>query len=96
MRWRFTLLHGVPIALNMMLVAFALWQLFWVSDAQRDLGLRSFAAFYVVGGLVMVIAGVTAMSHLVFGEAGPRRLLYLSLVNMWIPTLLLLVLFMVR
>jgi len=96
MKLRFPLLYVAPIALNLLLAAFTAWQLLWVPDTERDLGLRAFAAFYVVGGLVMVIAGITAISQLVFGETGPRRLLYSSLVNMWVPTSLLLVLFMAR
>lgn len=93
MKRRFVLLQLVPLALNALLVAFTVWQLVWVPDHERDFGLQSFAAFYAIGGLVMVIAGITAVSQLVFGDPGPRRLLYLSLVNMWVPTLLLLVLF---
>jgi uncharacterized membrane protein len=93
---RFVLLQLAPVVLNGLLVAFTLWQLRWVPESERDLGLRSFAAFYAVGGVVMVTAGITAVSQLVFGDPGPRRLLYLSLVNMWVPTLLLLVLFLAR
>ena len=94
MKLRFVLLQLVPLALNVLLLAFTVWQLVWVSEAERDLGLQAFAGFYAVGGLVMVMAGITAISQLVFGEPGPRRLLYLSLVNMWVPTILLLVLFL--
>lgn len=93
---RVVLLQLVPLALNVLLVAFTVWQLVWVPAHERDFGLRSFAVFYAVGGLVMVVAGITAVSQLVFGEPGPRKLLYVSLVNMWVPTLLLLVLFLFR
>ena len=94
MKPSFVLLQLVPLTLNVLLVAFTLWQLAWVPEYERDLGLRAFAGFYVVGGVVMVMSGITAVSQLVFGDPGPRRLLYLSLVNMWVPTILLLVLFL--
>lgn len=94
MKWRFVALYALPVALNLLLVAFTVWQLAWVPENERDLGLHAFAGFYALGGLVMVISGATAVSKLVFGDTGPRRLLYLSLINMWVPTILLLVLFL--
>lgn len=94
MKWRFIALYAFPVALNLLLIAFTLWQLAWVPETERDLGLHAFAGFYAIGGLVMVISGATAVSKLVFGDTGPKRLLYLSLINMWVPTILLSALFL--
>lgn len=96
MKWRFIALYAFPVVLNLLLIAFTLWQLAWLPETERDLGLHAFAGFYAIGGLVMVISGATAVSKLVFGDTGPKRLLYLSLINMWVPTILLLALFLFR
>lgn len=87
------LLHVVPVVLNGVLLAWGAHELLLVPEAERDVGLNAFAGFYALGGVAMIVSGATAVSDLVLGDSAQRRLLYLSLVNTWIPTLVLLGLF---
>ncbi len=87
------LLYVIPVVLNLALVAWGARELLLVPESDHDFGLHAFAGFYALGGVVMVISGATAVSDIVFGDPARRRLLYVALVNTWVPTLVMLALF---
>ena len=90
------LLYYLPLLANIALIAYLVWQLNLVPYFQRQGEFQIFSLLYAIGGLVVVISGATAFTHLVAAQQGPRPLFALSLVNTIIPTVLLLALLQLR
>lgn len=96
-RLRLLVLDLLPTAANIGLIAYLTWQLNLLPFVERQGEFRIFSVLYAVGGLVIAVAGVAAFVH---GngvqDRARRRLLMLALVNLIVPTVLLLVLLKFR
>jgi hypothetical protein len=89
---RRVLLYYLPLAINVVLATYLVWQLWKVTPFERDSRLFMFALLYGLGGIVVAISGVTAFFHAT-AQIGEQRAYYvLSLLNIIIPTVLLLAL----
>ena len=87
----------LPTVTNVALIAYLSWQLNLMPYFERQGEFRIFSVLYTIGGLVIAVAGVAAFVH----GAGQhdrrrRRLFMLALINIIIPTVLLLVLLKFR
>ena len=90
------LLYYLPLLANAGLIFYLTWQLNLVPYFQRQGEFQIFSLLYAIGGLVIVVSGATAFTHLVATQQGPRPLFALSLVNTIIPTMLLLAMLQLR
>jgi hypothetical protein len=96
-RLRILVLDVLPTAANVGLIAYLTWQLNLMPFIERQGEFRIFSVLYAIGGLVIAVAGVAAFVHGASQHDRPRRrLLMLALVNLIIPTVLLLVLLKFR
>ena len=87
-----TLLYYLPLAANVVLATYLGWQLLQVTPFERDSRVFMFAVLYGLGGMVVAVSGVTAFFHAT-AQIGGHRLYYaLSLLNIIVPTVLLLAL----
>lgn len=89
---RRTLLYYLPLATNILLTVYLAWQLWQVTPFERHSRVFMFALLYGLGGVVVAVSGVTAFFHAT-GQSRERRVFYaMALVNIIIPTVLLLLL----
>ena len=89
---RRALLYYLPLAINVVLAAYLVWQLWNVTPFERDSRVFMFAMLYGLGGIVVAISGVTAFFHAT-AQIGEHRAYYaLALFNIIVPTLLLIIL----
>jgi heme/copper-type cytochrome/quinol oxidase subunit 2 len=85
------LLYYLPLACNLALAAYLVWQLWSVPMLDRHSKFLMFSILYAVGGVVVAVSGITVFFHATAQEArGPRWLYPLAVSNTIIPTLLLL------
>lgn len=93
MKWpvRRVLLYYLPLAINITLVAYLVWQLWQVTPFERDSRVFMFSVLYGLGGLVVAVSGVTAFFHATEQIGEPRTYYALALFNMIVPTVSLLV-----
>lgn len=89
---RRTLLYYLPLACNIALITYLVWQLFFVTAYDRHSKFFIFSTLYAVGGVLVAVSGVTAFFHATAQAKGPRVHYMLSLINTIIPTVLLVVL----
>jgi hypothetical protein len=87
-----TLLYYLPLAVNVVLATYLGWQLLQVTPFERDSRVFMFAVLYGLGGMVVAVSGVTAFFHATAQIGGHRRYYALSLLNIIVPTVLLLAL----
>jgi hypothetical protein len=90
------LLYYLPLLANVSLIGYLTWQLNLVPYFQRQGEFQIFSVLYAVGGLVVFVSGVVAVMLLTANQNAPRQLLALSLVNIIIPTVLLLAMLQLR
>ncbi len=83
---RRTLLYFLPLATNVALLAYLVWQLSQVTSFERDSRVFMFAMLYGLGGMVVAVSGVTAFFHATDQIGGPRIYYVLALFNMIVPT----------
>lgn len=96
-RLRTLVLDLLPTAANIGLIAYLTWQLNLLPFIERQGEFRIFSVLYATGGLVIALAGLAAFVHGNAPHDRPRRrLLVLALVNLIVPTVLLLVLLKFR
>jgi len=88
---RRVLLYYLPLAINLALLAYLVWQFSQVTSFERDTRVFMFAVLYGLGGLVVAVSGVTAFLHATDQIGGPRAYYALALFNMIVPTASLLV-----
>ena len=89
---RRALLYYFPLAINVVLATYLVWQLWRVTPFERDSRVFMFAMMYGLGGIVVAISGVTAFFHATAQIGEPRAYYALSLFNIIVPTVLLLAL----
>lgn len=89
---RRTLLYYLPLACNIGLIAYLIWQLQFVSPFERHSKFFIFSTLYALGGVLVAISAVTAFFHATAQTKGPAVHYVLSLINTIIPTVLLVVL----
>lgn len=88
---RRTLLYYLPLACNLALAAYLVWQLWSVPLLDRHSKFQMFSVLYAVGGVVVAVSGITVFSHATAREARRPGWLYpLAVSNTILPTLLLL------
>lgn len=86
------LLYFLPLAVNILLAAYLVWQLWNTVGLERDSSVFIFSLLYGLGGMVVAVSGVTAFCHAT-GQLNESGTYYgLALVNIIIPTVLLLLL----
>ena len=85
---RRTLLYYLPLAINLALAAYLLWQLRSVTPFERDSRVFMFAIIYGLGGMVITVSGVTAFFHATTQIRERRGYYALSLFNIIIPTVI--------
>jgi len=83
---RRVLLYYLPLVINLALAAYLVWQLWEVTPFERDSRVFMFAVLYGLGGLVVVVSGVTAFLHATEQIRGPGAYYALALFNMIVPT----------
>ena len=83
---RRVLLYFLPLATNVALLAYLVWQLSQVTSFERDSRVFMFAMLYGLGGMVVAVSGVTAFFHATDQIGGPRIYYVLALFNMIVPT----------
>ena len=89
---RRALLYYLPLAINVVLATYLVWQLWKVTPFERDSRVFMFSMLYGLGGIVVAISGVTAFFHATAQFGGHRAYYALSLFNIIVPTVLLLAL----
>ncbi|HWQ38918.1 MAG TPA: hypothetical protein VNM24_09965 [Burkholderiales bacterium] len=90
LQWRQALVYFVPLACNLALIVYLAWQLGYASPMERHSRLQMFALLYAVGGVVVAVSGVAAFLHATARDKGPRAYYALALINIIVPTALLL------
>lgn len=96
-RLRTLVLDVLPTVTNIALIAYLTWQLNLMPFVERQGEFRIFSVLYATGGLVIAVAGFAAFVHGASQHDRPRRhRLMLALVNLIVPTVLLLVLLKFR
>lgn len=90
-QWRRVVFFHFPLACNAALIAYLAWQLGYTAPLDRHSRLQMFALLYAVGGIVLAVSGVAAFMQAAARENGWRGYYSLALVNVIIPTLLLLI-----
>jgi hypothetical protein len=93
---RLFLLYWLPLATNVGLIIYLVWQLNLVPYFQRQGEFAIFSVLYAIGGLVVVVSGITAFVHASAMQKTERKYFVLSLINTIIPTLLLLLMLLFR
>lgn len=93
---RTLVLDALPTAANLVLIVYLAWQLNLMPYFQRQGEFQIFSIIYAVGGLVIALSGFAAFVHAADSRMVARRLFMLALVNIIIPTMLLLVLLKFR
>ena len=83
---RRTFLYYLPLAVNVGLLFYLVWQLSQVTSFERDSRVFMFAVLYGLGGMVVAVSGVTAFFHATDQIGGPRIYYVLALFNMIVPT----------
>ncbi len=83
---RRALLYFLPLATNVALLAYLVWQLSQVTSFERDSRVFMFAVLYGLGGLVVAMSGVTSFLHATEQIGGPGIYYALALFNMIVPT----------
>ena len=86
------LLYFLPLSINILLAAYLGWQIWKVTAFERDSRVFMFSVLYGLGGMVVAVSGVTAFFHATAQINEPRVYYGLALINIIIPTVLLLVL----
>ena len=86
------LLYYLPLAVNVVLAIYLGWQLMGVEYADRDSRVFMFSFVYGLGGIVLAVSGVTAFFHATAQIGGHRGYYALSLINIIVPTTLVLLL----
>ena len=89
-RWRRWLFYLGPLGCNLALTGYLVWQLGYTDALERHSRLQMFALLYAVGGVVLAISGVAAFLQATARDKGSRGYYALALVNVIIPTVLLL------
>lgn len=90
------ILDVLPTVANVVLTAYLAWQLNLMPYFQRQGEFQIFSVLYAVGGLVIAVSGFAAFVHAAETREAARRLFMLALINIIIPTMLLLVLLKFR
>jgi hypothetical protein len=85
---RRTLLYYLPLAINLALAAYLIWQLRNVTPFERDSRVFMFAILYGLGGMVVAVSGATAFLHATTQIREQRGFYALSLFNVIIPTVI--------
>ena len=86
------LLYFLPLAINLLLGVDLAWQMWKIAPIARDSRVFMFSLLYGLGGIVVAVSGVTAFLHTT-GQLKEQRVYHgLALINIIIPTLLLLIL----
>ncbi len=83
---RRTFLYYLPLATNVALVAYLVWQLWQVTPFERDSRVFMFVMLYGLGGMIVAVSGVTAFFHATDQIGGSRIYYALALFNMIVPT----------
>ena len=86
------LLYFLPLGINILLGVYLGWQLWKVTGFERDSRVFMFSLLYGLGGIVVAVSGVTAFFHATAQINEPRAYYGLALINIIIPTVLLLAL----
>jgi len=86
------LLYYLPLAVNAGLAVYLGWQLLKLAPTDRDSRVFMFAVTYGLGGIVLAVSGVTAFFHATAQIGGHRGYYALSLLNIIVPTVLVLLL----
>ncbi len=86
------LLYALPLAGNLALIGYLVWQLRVVALEERHGDFLIFSVLYAVGGVVMVVSGITAFFQGTPRSPAARWLQALALVNTIVPTVLLVIL----
>jgi hypothetical protein len=89
--WRPVLFYLAPLACNVALTGYLIWQLGYTTPLDRHSRLQMFALLYAVGGVVLAISGVAAFLQATARDKGSRSYYALALINVIVPTVLLLV-----
>jgi len=95
-RLRTLVLDVLPTVANFGLIAYLAWQLNLMPYFQRQGEFQIFSVLYAVGGLVIAVSGVAAFVHAADTRKAARRWFMLALINIIVPTILLLVLLKFR
>jgi hypothetical protein len=90
-QWRRILFFFAPLACNVALAAYLIWQLGYTAPFDRHSRLQMFALLYAVGGVVLAVSGVAAFMQATAREKDWRGYYALALFNVIIPTVLLLI-----
>lgn len=85
-----TLLYYLPLAVNVVLAIYLGWQLLAIEPSDRDSRVFMFSVTYGLGGIVLAVSGVTAFFHASAQIGGHRGYYALSLLNIIVPTVLVL------
>lgn len=93
---RTIILDILPAVVNAAMIAYLAWQLNLMPYFQRQGEFQIFSVLYAVGGLVIAVSGFAAFVHAAETHEAARRLFMLALINIIIPTMLLLVLLKFR
>jgi heme/copper-type cytochrome/quinol oxidase subunit 2 len=86
------LLYYLPLVVNVVLAIYLGWQLMGVEPAERDSRVFMFSFVYGLGGIVLAVSGVTAFFHATAQIGAHRGYYALSLLNIIVPTVLVLLL----
>lgn len=88
---RRALLYFIPLACNLALIAYLVWQLKYASYYDRHSEFLMFSILYAIGGAVVVVSAVTAFFHGSTAARAARWYYALALANTIIPTTLLVI-----
>ena len=86
------LLYFLPLATNLVLGVYLGWQIWRLEPIERDSRVFMFSLLYGLGGIVVAVSGVTAVLHMTQQIKEQRTYYGLALINIIVPTLLLLIL----
>ena len=86
------LFYFLPLAINLVLVAYVCWQLWGIETGERDSRVFLFSITYGLGGIALAVSGVIAFFHATAQIGGPRHFYALSLINAIVPTVLIILL----
>ena len=86
------LLYFLPLAINLLLAIYLAWQIWQLEPIARDSRVFMFSLLYGLGGIVVAVSGATAFLHM-NQQIKEERVYYgMALINIILPTLLLLIL----
>lgn len=86
------LLYFVPLVTNLLLAVYLGWQIWRIAPIERDSRVFMFSLLYGLGGIVVAVSGVTAFLHMTQQLREERVYYGMALINIIVPTLLLLIL----